>query len=137
MIDCVQSLPGVCQASPLLNASMIPIRSAAEHGAGQVADAAQDGGGERDQADAEALVEADVREVEGVEQTGRAGERAGEQEREGDRAVDVDAHHRRGIAVLRRRAHRLPLSRSLHEPDQREQHGHGDQPGRSTCPTCS
>ena len=64
----------------------------AEHGAGQVADAAEHRGGERDQPELEALVEAHGRHVERVEETCGAGERAGDQERERDRAVDVDTH---------------------------------------------
>ena len=48
-IDSVQSEPGACQLSPSLNAWMQADQDRAEHGAGQVADAAEHGGGERDQ----------------------------------------------------------------------------------------
>src|SRR5258708_39810892 len=34
--------------------------------------------------------------------------------------------HRRGIAILRGRAHRLALPRALYEPHEGEQHGHRD-----------
>ena len=97
----------------------------AEHGAGQVPDPAQHGCGEGDQAEPEALVELDVRGVERVEHPGDAGERAGDQERERDRPVHVDPHHRGGVLVLGRRAHRLSLLRALDEPHQHQQHGDG------------
>ena len=54
-------------------------------------------------------------EVEREERAGRAGEAAGEEERERDRPVDVDPHHRGGVAILRGRAHRLAPPRPLHE----------------------
>ena len=118
-IDCVQSLPGECHGRPSLNAWMKPMQSAPSTAPGQVADAAEHRRSEGDQAEREAGVVADLAEVEGVDEAAGAGERAGDQEGERDRPVDVDAHHRRGVAVLRRRAHRLPLTRPLHEPDQR------------------
>ncbi len=121
-IDSVQSLPGACQSSPSLNAWMKPMQERAEHGAGQVADPAEHCGGECDQPEREAGVVADLPEVERVDEAARAGERAGEEERERDRPVDVDPHHRRGVAVLGRRAHRLALPRPLDEPDEGEQH---------------
>src|SRR5215510_6421979 len=82
----------------------------AEHGAGEVADPAQDGRGEGDQPELEALVEPHLGEVEDVRQPRGPGEAAGDEERERDRPVDVDAHHRRRVLVLRSRAHRLPLA---------------------------
>src|SRR4051812_2876981 len=99
----------------------------AEHGARQVADTAEHGGGERDQAELVARVVTDLPEVEGIDEPAGAGERAGDQERERDRPVDVDPHHRGGVTILSRRAHRLPLSRLLYEPDEREQHRHRDE----------
>ncbi len=75
-IDSVQSLPGVCQVRPSLNAWMKPMHERAEHGAGQVADAAEHGGRERDQAEREAGVVADLAEVQGVDEAARAGEPA-------------------------------------------------------------
>src|SRR5205085_5431341 len=93
----------------------------AEDRAGEVPDAAENGGRERDQAELVARVVADLPEVERVHEPARAGERAGDEERERDRPVDVDAHHGGGVAVLRGRAHRLPLSRLLDEPDEDEQ----------------
>ena len=66
-IDCVQSLPGECQRSPSLNAWMKPMQHRAEHGAGQVADPAEHGRGERDQPELEARVVAHLAEVEGVQ----------------------------------------------------------------------
>ena len=56
MIDWVQSLPGACQPSPLLNASIEADHERPEHGARQVADPAEHGRGERDQPDAEPCV---------------------------------------------------------------------------------
>ena len=85
---------------------------AADDRALEVADAAHHGGGERDQAGREALVELDRAVVDRVDQPGRAGEHAAEQERQRDRAVDVDAHQPRGVRVLRGRAHRLAVARA-------------------------
>ena len=62
------------------------------------------------QAAAEALEEPGGVVVEAVDQAGRAGQRAAEQERQRDRQVDVDAHHRRRLAVLGGRPHRLAQS---------------------------
>ena len=59
-IDWVQSLPGECQVSPSLKAWMQPDQDRAEHGAGEVADAAEHRGGEGDQPELEALVELDL-----------------------------------------------------------------------------
>ena len=132
-IDCVQSEPGRVPVQALVERLDQPDQDGAEDGARQVADAAEHGGREGDQPELEALVEPHGRHVERVEKPGRAGERAGDQERERDRAVDVDAHDRRGLLVLRGRAHRLPLARLLDQVGQREQDGHGDQDRRSAC----
>src|SRR3954449_13379092 len=56
----------------------------AEHGAAEVADPAHHRRGEGDQAGAEALEEPDLRLVERVDETRRAGQEAAEQERERD-----------------------------------------------------
>jgi hypothetical protein len=98
-------------------------RHRAEHGARQVADAAENGSGEGDQPELEARVVAHLAEVEGVEEAGGARERARDHERERDGAVDVDPHHRGGVTVLGGRAHRFALLRSQHEPHQREEDG--------------
>src|SRR5215212_2225293 len=50
-------------------------------------------GREGDQAELESLVVPDVGHIQRVEEAGRAGQRAGDQEGERDRPVDVDAHH--------------------------------------------
>ena len=63
-IDRVQSLPGVCQSRPSLNAWMSPIVSPPSKRAGEVPDTAEHGRRERDQAELEALVVADGGEVE-------------------------------------------------------------------------
>ena len=61
-----------------------------------------------------------------VEDAGGACERGADEERDDDDAVDVDAHHRRGFPVERRRAHRLARLRALHE--QRERDHQDDRP---------
>jgi hypothetical protein len=101
-------------------------RDGAEDGARQVADAAEHRGGERDQPKLEALVEPHRRRPQRVERPRGAGERAGDEERERDRPVDIDAHDCGRILVLRRRAHRLSLSCPLHEPEECEQHRNGE-----------
>src|SRR5690348_16378422 len=99
----------------------------AEDGTRQIADTAEDGRGERDQTELEALVVADAREVQGVDETGGAGERTGDQERERDRLVHVDAHDRGGVLVLRGGAHRLALARVADQVREGEQYRHGDE----------
>src|SRR3954471_12933224 len=112
-------------AEPLVESLDQPDQQGPENGSGKVADAAEHRRREGDQPELEALVEADRACVERVEKTGHPGERAGDQEGERDRAVDVDAHHRGGVPVLSGRAHRLALARPLHEPDEDDQHGSG------------
>ena len=63
-IERVQSLPGVCQVEPLVERLDQADQERAEQRAGEVADAAEHGGREGDQAELEALVVADGREVE-------------------------------------------------------------------------
>ncbi len=69
-----------------------PDDEAADHRAPEVADAAHDRRGKRDQASREALVEADRPVVKRVDESSRAGHQAAEQERQLDRAVNVDPH---------------------------------------------
>ena len=121
MIVVFQSPPGVYSVRPSLNVLDQPDADRAEDGARQVADAAEHRGGEREQAEAEARVVLDVRHEQGVEDPGEAGEEAGDQERERDRPVDVDAHHRGGVLVLGDGAHRLALLRLLDEVDEPDQ----------------
>ena len=113
--------------SPSLKAWMIPMTHASDDRAGEVADAAEHGGGERDEAELEAQVVPGRSHCLEVEQAGGAGHRATEGEREGDRPVDVDAHQHRGVLVLRGRAHRTPLPGALHEHGQPEQQRRGDE----------
>ncbi len=94
-IDSVHAGPGAIHGSPSLNAWMKPIRQRAEHGACEVADAAEHRGGEGDQTDREARVVADRLVVEREQDARRAGESARDHECERDRPVDVDAHHAR------------------------------------------
>jgi hypothetical protein len=99
----------------------------AERCAGEVADAAEHGGGEGEEPDLEAEIEACGREVHDVQEAADACERAPERERERDRAIDVDAEHARGVAILRRGAHGLAGARLLHEEGHREQRRDRDQ----------
>ena len=81
------------------------------------ADAADDGGGEREEPGLEADGDVSlVREPE--DDAGGACERGADEEGHDDHAVDVDPHHRRRFLVERRRAHRLPGLRPLHEEPQ-------------------
>ena len=121
MIDCRPVAPGRYPAEPVVERLDQADDEGAEHRPGEVADSAKNGGGERDQPHSEAGREMHVREVEGEEQARSPREGAGDEEGEGDRLIDVDAHHRGGVAILGGRPHRLPLPRPLHEPDQREQ----------------
>ena len=79
---------------------------AAERGAGDVADAAEDGRGERLEAGLEADVEHRHAEVQALDDARRARERRADEERQGDRAVDVHAHELGRVAVDGGRAHR-------------------------------
>ena len=134
-IDWVQSEPGRVPEQPLVVGLDQADQERAEHGAGQVADPAEHGRGERDQAEGEALVVADVGLGERVDEAGGAGERAGEQERERDRPVDVDPHDRARVHVLGGRAHRLPLLGLLDEVDEAGENGDGEQRRRSASST--
>ena len=70
-IDCVQSLPGVCQLQSLVERLDEADDQRTEHRARQVADSAQHGGRECDQPELEARVVAHLPEVEGIDATRR------------------------------------------------------------------
>ena len=78
----------------------------ADDGAVDVADAAEDRGGERLQTGEEAHPEVDVGVAQPVRDARDGGEGGAEGERDHDDAVDVDAHQPRGVGVLRRGLHR-------------------------------
>src|SRR4051794_22276871 len=101
-------------------------QEAADDGAVEVADAAEHGRRERDEAELEAGVVAGVAARLEPEETGGAGERAAEAEGEGDGPVDVDAHEPRGVLVLRGRAHRLALPGALDDVRHEQQERDGD-----------
>ena len=96
---------------------------AAEHGAGQVADAAEHSGGEGDQAELDAGVVVVVW-VCTYMSAGGAGQRAAEGEGERDGPVDVDAHQPGAVLVLGHRPHGLaqlgPLDDVGHQQQQRD-----------------
>src|SRR5215216_1943213 len=95
-----------------------PDQDAAEHRAGYRADAADDGRGEALQACVEAHEVVDLREEQAAHHAGRSRQRRADEEGRDDHAVDVDPHHRGGLAVEGRRAHRLP---ELRTPDEDRQ----------------
>ncbi len=132
-IDRVQSLPGAFQLEALVESLDEPDQKRTEHGAAQVPDAAEDGRRERDQPQLEPGVVAHV-ELQEEEEARGAGERAGEDERERDRPVHVDAHHRGRIGVLRGRPHGLPLAGRLDQIGQADEHGNGDQDDHKLVP---
>ena len=74
---------------------------AAEHGAVDVADAAEDGGGERLEAHEEAHAVVDVAVLQAVRDRCDGGEEAADGEGDDDDAVGVDAHELCGVRVLR------------------------------------
>ncbi len=98
-----------------------PEQHAAQHRAGEVADAAQHRGGKRLQAEEEAhLVVRDA--VVGADHHARhRAERRADDERQRDHAVDVDAHQSGHRLVLRGRAHR---DAELRPVDEREEPRH-------------
>jgi hypothetical protein len=75
-------------------------QQAAQHGAGQRADAAEHRGGERLDAGEEADVEVDHAVVEQEHQPATAASAGAHDEGQRDRAVDVDAEQRRHLLVL-------------------------------------
>ena len=109
--------------------SMKRDHEAAEHGAGQVADPAEDGGGERLQAGVEAEVEPDEAEVLTLEHAGRARQGATDEERHHDRLVEVDAHQLGGLLVLGRGAHRASEPGPADEGLEHAHHHERDAPG--------
>ena len=106
-----------------------PDDQAAEHGAPEVADAAHDGRREGDQAGLEALVEADRRLVQRVDEAGRAGEHAAGEEGQRDRRVDVDPLQAGGVRILRGRAHRPAEPGGVDERHEAEDERRGHQQG--------
>ena len=78
-------------------------------------------GRERQQAELEAELEERLPVVEGDDEAGRAGQCTGDEERQRDGPVHVDAHETRRLAILGRGAHRLALAGVGHEPAQGEQ----------------
>ena len=100
-----------------------PQQQAAHHGAADVADAAEHGGGER----LGALVEPDgVGEREGrtEQEAGSAGECAADDERARDGLVDVDAHQGCGGRVLGDSADAAPELGAGDQPVEEEHHQH-------------
>ena len=87
-----------------------PIRRPPSIAPGDAADPADDRRGERLEAGLEADEMEDLAEVQAEHDAGGAREHRADEERGGDHAIDVDAHHRGGLAVVRGGAHRLPES---------------------------
>ena len=78
---------------------------AAQHGALEIADAAEHRGGERLQARRIAHEEIDLRVVQPDQHAGSAAQRGAEQKGERDHPAHVHAHDRRHLAILGHRAH--------------------------------
>src|SRR6185369_10349276 len=99
----------------------------AQHRAGQRADAAQHGRGERLDAGDKTHEEIDQAVIEQVHHAGDGGERSPDHEGHGDGAVDVDAEQRGHGLVLLAGAHVTPQPRARYQPgEQRQQHDRGD-----------
>src|SRR5258706_13746907 len=98
-----------------------PEDDAADRGALQVADPAEDRGGERLQAERRAVEPPRLAVIEGDDQAGSTGARPGQEERQRDRPVDVDAHEAGRLAVLGHGPHRLALAGVRDEPDEGEE----------------
>src|SRR5881397_1905234 len=93
---------------------------AAEGGAAHAADPAEYGGGEGAQPGLVAHPpHADVV-VHALDQPRRPRQRTADEERDQDRALDVDAHRLRRLAALRRCAHRLAPARAPDEVGERD-----------------
>ena len=103
---------------------------AAQDRALQVADAAEDGGSERDEAELEAGVVAGGPERLEEQQARRAGRRPTEAEGEGDRAVDVDAHEPRRICAVARMALPWRVRCTVAQDQQQRHRDHDDDDGR-------
>ena len=108
--------------------SISPIDDAAQHGARDVADAAQHRGGEGPQPCGVADDEAGEVVVEPEDQPGRTGQRGAEEEGDHDDPVDLDAHHARRLLVLGGRLHRLAHLGVPHEEVQSAHQDEGDDP---------
>src|SRR5207302_5373479 len=125
---------GWVPGDPLIEVLDQSDQECAEDRARQISNPAEYRGGEREEAELKARVEADRRRVEREDHSTRAGQCARHEKRERDRAVDVDTHHRGGVLVLRRRPHRFTLTRLLYEPDQPEQDGNRDEENEKPIP---
>ena len=97
-------------------------QQAADEGAAQVADAAEDGGGERLEPDDEADVELRDVVLDRVEQRRHTGHGATEDEDQHDDAVLVDAHEGGGVGVLGHGADAAAEAALVHEGVQRHHH---------------
>src|SRR6185369_789832 len=101
-------------------------REAAHHGAGHVADAAEDRGDEGLEAERQAHERVHLRARAGEEQRGGGGEGAPEREGVGDDAVHVDAHEPGHLRVERHGAHRGAELRPVDDVLQHEHEQHRD-----------
>src|SRR5262249_29107515 len=102
-----------------------PDEDGAQHRAGEVSDPAEHGSGEGYEPELEAAVEANlIFEEEHASRDGCEGSRQEERHRDGP--VDVYAHHRRRVGILRDRAHRLPLAGRTDEPGEDGEGGSDD-----------
>jgi hypothetical protein len=105
-------------------------QDAADHRAGEVADAAEDRGGERLQAGQEAHRVLDRAVVGGVHHPGQRGERGADHEGCRDHGVGLHAHQAGDARVLGGRPHRaaqLGAVDEVHQPGQRDRGRHQDQ----------
>ncbi|ODN66996.1 hypothetical protein A6302_04416 [Methylobrevis pamukkalensis] len=101
-----------------------PEHQAAEHGAGKVADAAEDRRRKALDAEEEAHEHGDLLEDERVEHPRDTGHRPADGEGEDDGAPDVDADEGGGVAVFGDRAHRLAERGVAHQRQQAGEHDH-------------
>src|SRR5262245_4093583 len=106
-----------------------PDDEAAEHGALEVPDAAEHGGGEGDQAGLEALEVPDRGLVERIHESRGTGHEPAQQERERDRGVHVDAHQTRRLGILggcaHGAAHPAPRDEPGEQDHERDRHPDG------------
>ena len=105
-----------------------PDQHAAQHGARNVADAAEHRRGEGSKAGGIADDEARIIVVEPEDKPGGAGQRRAEEEGDEHDPVDIDAHHARRFLVLGGRLHRLAHLGAAHEIVEREHEQDRDGP---------
>ena len=98
-----------------------------ERGPHHIPDAAEDRGGEGDQAVAESEAEIDRLVIEAVDDAAGCRQRGADEEGDGDGPVDVDTHQARGIAILGRRPHRPAHAGALDELVERDHQSERDQ----------